>query len=195
VFTTFSAGFCIMGNPIAACKAFWQVLTGTALVPQAEVEQLQRQLEEARRAAPAKAAPAKPAAPPPPAEDRFAEGAVYTLLLLQREGRLVDFLQENLDSYADEQIGAAVRQIHKDSAKVLREVFGVTPVLSASEGEPVTAPEPLDPASITLTGNVPERPPYRGTLRHKGWRAGQLRLPARTGKLNSTLIQPAEVEL
>lgn len=181
-----------MGNPIAACKAFWQVLTGTALVPQAELDQLRRQLEEARRAPPPAA---KPAAPPPPAEDRFAEGAVYTLLLLQREGRLVDFLQENLDGYADEQIGAAVRQIHKDTAKVLRESFGVAPVLAAGEGEAVTAPEPLDPATVTLTGNVPERPPYRGTLRHKGWRAAQLRLPARTGKLNPTLIQPAEVEI
>ena len=184
-----------MGSPFAACKAFWQVLTGTPLVPQAELDQLRRQLDDVRRAAPTAKAAAKPAAPPPPAEDRFAEGAVYTLLLLQREGRLIDFLQENLEHYADEQIGAAARQIHKESAKVLREVFGVTPVLAASEGETVTAPEPLDPATITLTGNVPERPPYRGTLRHKGWRAGQLRLPARTGKLNVTLIQPAEVEL
>ena len=40
------------------------------------------------------------------------EAAVQMLAALQREGRLVDFLQEDLSSYEDSQIGAAVRNIH-----------------------------------------------------------------------------------
>src|SRR5207253_6846543 len=35
--------------------------------------------------------------------------AVQLLAILQREGRLLDFLQEDVDGYADAQIGAAVR--------------------------------------------------------------------------------------
>ncbi|HPH29941.1 MAG TPA: DUF2760 domain-containing protein, partial [Pseudomonadota bacterium] len=36
-------------------------------------------------------------------------GAVQLLAVLQREGRLLDFLLEDIDSYGDGQIGAAVR--------------------------------------------------------------------------------------
>src|SRR5437870_3718830 len=51
------------------------------------------------------AAPA-PAPSPPPAE--VADAAALRLLAdLQREGRLVDFLEEDLGPYPDEQIGAA----------------------------------------------------------------------------------------
>src|SRR5690242_11018654 len=69
------------------------------------------------------------ALPPPEAElvtkpvvDGKAElrrGAVQLLALLQREGRLLDFLQENIDGYSDDQIGAAVRDIHRGCKKVL----------------------------------------------------------------------------
>src|SRR5262249_34890384 len=63
--------------------------------------------------APANAAP--PAASAPPASD----GAVEVLALLQREGRLIDFLQEPIDAYGDAQIGAAVRDIHRGCRRVL----------------------------------------------------------------------------
>ncbi|MCD4755860.1 MAG: DUF2760 domain-containing protein, partial [Deltaproteobacteria bacterium] len=38
---------------------------------------------------------------------------VQTLGLLQREGRLIDFLQEDIEPYDDAQIGAAVREVHR----------------------------------------------------------------------------------
>jgi hypothetical protein len=175
-----------MGNLVAACKAFWQVLRGAELVTKLEVDRLRQQLQQAKAA---------PAAPPPKTDDRFQEGAVYALLLLQREGRLIDFLQEQLDGFEDEQIGAAVRQIHKDCRRVLAESFDVQPVLTAAEGDPIAVPEPVDATTVKLTGNVPERPPFKGTLRHQGWRAAHLRLPERTGKIDATIIQPAEIEL
>ena len=37
------------------------------------------------------------------------DGALALLALLQREGRLVDFLREPLDGYGDADIGAAAR--------------------------------------------------------------------------------------
>src|SRR5262245_3785422 len=37
------------------------------------------------------------------------------LALLQREGRLLDFLLEDIQGYGNDQIGAAVRDIHKNA--------------------------------------------------------------------------------
>lgn len=179
-------------KPIAALRAFWQVLTGAELVPAAELHEVQRKLQGQLTA---KTVPL-PAAPPlAPAPDRFQEGAVFTLLLLQREGRLVDFLQERLDAYSDEQVGAAVRQIHADCGRTLREHFGVVPVLAQAEGSAVELPAAFDPSAVKLTGNVPEQGPYRGTLRHKGWRAAAVKLPERTGKIDPQVVQAAELEI
>src|SRR4051794_37026728 len=56
----------------------------------------------------APSAPAKPAAPPKPALD-----PLQLLAILQREGRLVDFLMEDLQGIPDAQVGAAVREVHQ----------------------------------------------------------------------------------
>jgi hypothetical protein len=48
---------------------------------------------------------------PAPAAD-VPDRAVQMLALLQREGRLVDFVLENLTTYSDAQIGASVRDVH-----------------------------------------------------------------------------------
>ena len=53
-----------------------------------------------------KKAPA-PKAPPKPVRSE----ALTLLATLQREARLIDFLKESLDNYADDQIGAAVRAV------------------------------------------------------------------------------------
>src|SRR5262249_54971860 len=58
------------------------------------------------------------AEPPKPAEPAKPSGAPLRLLaLLQREGRLLDFLMEDVQPYTDAQIGAAVRDIHRNSRK------------------------------------------------------------------------------
>ena len=50
-------------------------------------------------------------------------------------------------------------------------------------------------ASVKLTGNVAGHGPYRGALRHKGWRCERLSLPDPTRELDATILAPAEVEL
>ena len=124
----------------------------------------------------------------------FEAGAVYALSLLQREGRLVDFLQEDLSSCTDTQIGSASRQIHDNCSKVLKEKFGIVPVAKSQEGEPFTVPEHFDPCELKLTGNVPEgEAPGEGKLLHKGWKAVKLELPIRTGRIKPEIICQAEV--
>lgn len=123
----------------------------------------------------------------------FEEGAVYTLMLLQREGRLIDFLQEDISAFQDAQIGAAVRQIHEQSGKVLAENFAVEPVIKAAEGEKVNVPDNFDASVFRMTGAVPAEAPYNGTLQHKGWKARNVNLPTRTGKVDTSVVCPAEV--
>jgi hypothetical protein len=140
--------------------------------------------------APAATAAAVAAPAPPPAED----AALRLLGLLQEEGRLVDFLEEDLSGYPDDQIGAAVRGIHEGCRKALRERVHIEPVLRAAEGETVTVDAGFDPAAIRLTGNVGGTPPFRGVLRHAGWRATRAALPERRGQ-DPRVLAPAEVEI
>src|SRR5882724_7439820 len=142
----------------------------------------------ARRAAPPAREPVAPP-PPPPAEPAGAE-ALGLLGLLQEEGRFVDFVTEDLARYPDEQIGAAVRGIHEGCRKVLDERVAFEPVLPAADGEMVTIEAGFDPAAIRLTGNVSGEPPFRGVLRHAGWRVTRASFPARRAR-DPHLIAPA----
>jgi len=136
---------------------------------------------------------APPALPPAPLEPR--ENAALELLqLLQAEGRFVDFLQEDLAPYPDDQIGAAVRGIHDGCRKALAERVSFETIVGAAEGETVTVEPGFDPTSIRLTGNVHGEPPFHGVLRHPGWKATRASLPMRRGQ-DVRVIAPAEVEI
>ncbi len=120
--------------------------------------------------------------------------ALQLLALFQRKGRLVDFLQEDLSLYDDAQIGAAVRGVHQGCRAVLTDHVKLRPVLDEEEGTPVTVPRGFDPAEIQLTGDVRGEPPFRGTLRHRGWRIERIDLPLKTSAEDAVLA-PAEVEI
>jgi hypothetical protein len=118
------------------------------------------------------------------------------LAVLQRDGRLVDFLQEDIDAYSDAQIGAAVRDIHRGCRKALRDYLTVEPVLNAPEEAAVDVPADFDPAAIRLTGNVAGSPPFKGVLKHHGWRVKAVHLPVLPGaRDDSSVLAPAEVEI
>ncbi|MDR0307376.1 MAG: DUF2760 domain-containing protein [Chitinispirillales bacterium] len=122
--------------------------------------------------------------------------AVGLLALLQREGRLVDFFKEPIDSYSDAQIGAAVRDVHKDCAAVLERVFDIIPLVEKEEGTQMPVLPGFDPDQIRLTGNVAGNPPYNGILRHCGWKANRCELPLWQGAEEAVnVVAPAEVEL
>ena len=106
-------------------------------------------------------APREPARPTPPV--RIADdGAVQILAILQREGRFIDFLQEDLSMYEDAQIGAAVRSIHEGSRKALREHVTLEPIFDDAEGSTVTVAPGFDAQSVRLTGSVVGDPPFTG---------------------------------
>jgi hypothetical protein len=122
--------------------------------------------------------------------------AVQIIALLQREGRLIDFLKEPIDTYNDAQIGAAVRDIHRDCASVLERVFEVKPLVDKEEGTLMTIVPGFNPEQFRLTGNVSGNPPYDGHLRHHGWKVSRVELPVWSGGDESIdIVAPAEVEL
>jgi len=134
----------------------------------------------------------KPQAPPPPARSP----AVTLLATLQREARLLDFVMEPLDEYSDDQVGAAVRDIHRDLGATLKRLFDIQPVSTETEGETVQVPDGFDSGIYHLTGNISGTPPLAGELIHAGWQAAKADLPEFTGtKAAAKIVAPIEVEV
>jgi hypothetical protein len=153
--------------------------------------------EQAPLAAPTAPLPAAPAQTRPQAPSRSAEaGAVQMLAILQRQGRLIDFLQENLSMYDDAQIGAAVRTIHEGAKQALAEHVTLEPIFQETEGSAVAVEPGFDTRAVRLTGHVVGEPPFRGELRHRGWRVVRINLPQQPGGEDKQLIvAAAEVEV
>jgi Domain of unknown function (DUF2760) len=177
-----------------ACRCFLSILF-RGEIPRDIAQKLVRPVSPA--------SPAPPAAAPsvsrlkedqPPASEEF-DRAVQMLALLQRDGRLVDFLAENISAYSDVQLGAAVRTIHESCRQVLDKYVKLEPIMNSEEDQPVTVQAGFDPAAIKLIGNVAGEPPVRGVLRHKGWRAKEVSLPPLPQAAGRMVIAPAEVEL
>lgn len=125
----------------------------------------------------------------------FDEKAVQVLSILQKKGRLIDFLQEEITGYEDSQIGAAVRNIHKGCNEAISEYVTIEPLMKETEGSDISVEEGFDPSAIRLTGNVAGAPPFKGVLRHCGWRVSSTRLPALPKNQDLSVIEPAEVEM
>jgi hypothetical protein len=138
----------------------------------------------------------KPEPKPIVPKEAAATGAVQMLSILQRQGRLVDFLQEDLTLYDDAQIGAAVRSIQENSKQALADYVQLEPIFVEAEGATVTIRPGFDPHTVRLTGAVVGEPPFRGELRHRGWRVGRIDLPERmAGPGDALILAPAEVEI
>jgi hypothetical protein len=135
-----------------------------------------------------KIVPIKPAAPQPTVGP--ADGAVQILSILQRDSRLIDFLMEDVSAYSDEQVGAAVRDVQEQARKSLERYMTLQPMIDGVEGSYAKVE---DPAGVKLIGNVPANGKAAGgTLRHKGWKAEKVDLPAvKPGKV----LAPAEIEI
>jgi Domain of unknown function (DUF2760) len=141
------------------------------------------------------AASRQPAAVASGAPPRAGDEALALLMLLQQEGRFVDFVEEDLTPYSDAQVGSAVRSIHQGCRAALHERLELQSILPGEEGATVTVEAGFDPAAVRISGNVHGKPPYQGVLRHPGWRSSPVKLPERTGDRDVSILAPAEVEI
>jgi hypothetical protein len=152
----------------------------------------------ARSALPSSAVRASLSPPAPRPVEPAPAGAPHALQLLsllQREGRLVDFLEQDITTFSDEDVGAAARLVHQGCRETLRRLTTVKPVRAENEGSSITLPAGFVASEVKLIGDVKGSPPYRGTLRHRGWRAGEMHLPKTVDGHDDSILAPAEVEL
>ncbi|MCF6776315.1 DUF2760 domain-containing protein [Thiotrichales bacterium 19X7-9] len=121
--------------------------------------------------------------------------ALQLLHLLQKHGRLVDFLHEEILNYTDEEVGAAARIVHQGCKKVLSEHVQLTAIREENEDSSITVDKGFDTQKIHIIGDIQGEPPYQGVLVHKGWQVSGLNLPKVTDKAKLSIVNPAEVEL
>lgn len=144
-----------------------------------------------------KAKPAPVAAPVEVPKFKTSDGALQLLNILQRDSRLVDFLMEDIASYSDDQVGAAVRSLHTDCRAALNRHVELAPVVDGVEGtfHKLDAAKAPDANRVKLIGNVPANGRAAGgILRHRGWLATAVNLPP-IGKQDVNVIAPAEIEI
>lgn len=183
-------------HPWLAFLCFFRLLFGRRL-PAEAAKYLPEDAQPKQLPAPPPAKPAeKPAEKPKPVGTTSQrDGALALLALLQREGRFVDFVRDSVDGASDADIGAAAREVHRGCRKVLDQILTFEPVMPGAEEEKVSVPKGFDPSEVRLIGEAKGDPPYRGTLRHHGWRVVDARLPTLAEGVDRTVIAPAEVEL
>lgn len=179
-----------MNRIVLAFRCFFNLLFSGELSP----ETLTALNLTRRGTAPAASPKTAAAAPTPAPAVRTSDGALQLLAILQRDSRLVDFLMEDISGYADDQVGAAVRELHDQCRDAVSRYVKIEPVIDGVEGTYAKAPG-KDPSLVKFVGNVPAQPPAGGTLRHKGWRATSVDLPSLPAKQDATVIAPAEIEI
>lgn len=115
------------------------------------------------------------------------------LAMLQQNGRLIDFLKEDISQFSDEDIGASVRKIQQDCAEMIEANVTIRPLIEQNEGDFIEIPAGYDVTKYKLVGHVVE-PPFKGTVIHRGWKAHKLSLPKIADTI-SDIIYPAEIEV
>lgn len=164
-----------------------------ALLPFLAVRSRGRRTREAEGAGPASGEATEVPDPLPALAD--ARSALQLLGLLQQEARLIDFLTEDIRPHTDAEIGAAVRVVHEGCRRVLDQYLVLRPILESPEGTSVTVEKGFNPGEIRLGGNLVGEPPFRGTVRHRGWRAARIQLPLLLEGHDPAVLAAAEVEL
>lgn len=175
----------------------------TTMLTQLEATQLLRQLAHWKYAAQQQpvvaTTPATPIASAPPAVVQSASPeAVQLLRLFQEEGRLVDFLQRDIQSFPDDRVGAVARIVHQGCRRVLQDYFEIVPTVSQGEGEKISwTPSELG-THIRLVGQSGSSTATFGTVLHRGWTVQRASLPTVLQPVSAdsaAVLVPAEVEV
>jgi hypothetical protein len=178
-----------------AFSAFFSILFDAAFAKKVELAKSGEALLPESLPAPKPVAVEVAKAAPPPMREAGPDAALQLLAILQREGRFLDFLEEDVSSFNDADIGAAARVVHTGCKKALREHITIAQVRSESEEARVTLAPGFNASEVRVTGNVVGAPPFTGTLRHRGWRAVDVKLPQMAQGHDAKILAPAEVEL
>ncbi len=191
-----------MSNFSLAFKSFLSLLFSGKLPEDVQIAlNLTRRVVMPAGSAAAALKPAASAEAPKAVESaKAADGAVQILAILQREARLIDFLEEDIAPYTDEQVGAAVRDIHRNSRAALQRHVTLKPVVDGVEGTNTNLSsaglDAKDTTRLRIVGKVPaDGKVDSGVLRHRGWRVDKIDLPNTPMGKKAAILAPAEIEV
>lgn len=128
------------------------------------------------------------------------DGALGLMAILQEEGRLVDFLREDISGFSDADIGAAARAVHRGCKRVVDSYVTLEPIIPGEEDAQITLPAGFSPQEIRTSSSKPAPSASTtsgtsGILRHHGWRATNVKFPQWADGIDRTVIAPAQVDL
>jgi len=186
---SFAFGVVAVARAGTVARAFWGLtVAGRARVDPAFETKL-NELMGTPVPAPQPPTPSVPPAPPKPTGE-----PLRLLALLQTEARLVDFLMEDISGADDQQVGQAVREIHRKGQHILKQHLTLEPILDPDQPT-ATVPKGFDPSAVRVVGNVTGEPPFTGSVEHPGWKVKEIRLPQVAEGQDQFVLQPAEVQL
>ncbi|HMO18284.1 MAG TPA: DUF2760 domain-containing protein [Oligoflexia bacterium] len=117
--------------------------------------------------------------------------AVMLLSLFQKEGRLIDFLNEDILTHDDNKVASACRIVHRGCSEVLKKYLEVEPIFDTAENSLIEKPD-LPKSHIRISGSQSDKI----RIIHKGWKLTGSRLPKSVSddEEKSCLLYPAEAE-
>jgi hypothetical protein len=180
----FKALFCNRETAARVRQAFHQPLLSSPAAKESSAS-ISTGAASASESAAKKPSPAKPVA---------ARSDALTLVsTLQREARFLDLVQEPLNAYSDAQVGAAARDVIRDTSKTLERLFAIRKLVEANEGETIELPQ--ERSLARWKSNSSEPAANQATLVHPGWQATKCELPQWTGSTaDAFVLAPAEFE-
>lgn len=121
--------------------------------------------------------------------------------MLQEQGRLVDFLMDDIAGYDDSQVGAAARVVHQGCREVLNQCFNIRPVIEGEEGQQTELEPEQNSRRFRILGTVSSAGGRKtGTVMHRGWQTTKVGLPKPAADAvqhdqAALIIAPAQVEV
>lgn len=125
-------------------------------------------------------------------ETLISDDLLVFLRLLQEEGRLIDFLKQDITTYDDSQVASASRVVHRGCSSIINKYLSIATVIDSEENSTIDFPKDLLDGSIKVQGKNGEKI----RVIHQGWKLISANIPEIVRDLDAEelLIVPAEGE-
>ncbi len=130
--------------------------------------------------------------------DDGSKSLLYLVSSMQEKGRLLDFVMDDISTYSDEDVGRVARVVHQGVREVFDNTMNIKSIHNGAEGEKISFNDEVDFSTYKLIGTGTKKPPFSGTVAHKGWKAGKISIPNISLTENdpqNMVVQAVEIEV